>query len=72
MEVGVERQVNFTLHVKQLATTVEVNASVANINTTSAERGEVIQGKQITDLPLNFREFTQLALLAPGAAAIDW
>lgn len=67
VRVGEETRVDFTLRVGDVATTVEVTARAALINTTTAERGDVVEGKRITDLPLNFREFVQLALLTPGA-----
>src|SRR5262249_38379614 len=62
-----ERRVDFSLKVGETATTVDVQATATVINTTNAERGEVVEGKRLTELPLNFREFTQLALLSPGA-----
>jgi len=67
VQVGVERRVDFAIKVGETTTTVEVQATATDINTTNAERGEVVEGKRITELPLNFREFTQLALLSPGA-----
>src|SRR5581483_9638218 len=36
------------------------------VDTTSSATGEVIEGQQVTELPLNGRNFTQLALLTPG------
>jgi len=36
------------------------------VDTSTSSTGEVIQGRQITELPLNGRNFTQLALLTPG------
>lgn len=68
----------FTLNVTQIqtlvfklapgavTTTVEVSDAAPLVNTTNATMGETIQGKQITDLPLNGLNFTNLALLTPG------
>src|SRR5260370_11914451 len=36
------------------------------VNTESSSMGAVIEGRQVTELPLNGRNFTQLALLTPG------
>ena len=36
------------------------------VDTSTSSTGEVIQGRQVTELPLNGRNFTQLALLTPG------
>jgi hypothetical protein len=49
------------------STTVDVSGdSVPLVNTSNATIGSVISGEQVTDLPLNGRNFTGLALLTPG------
>ena len=59
-----------TLNVKlapgEATTTVEVDTSAALINTSDPTLGETIEGKQITELPLNGRNALNLALLTPG------
>lgn len=45
---------------------VEVTASVPLLDITSAARGTVITEEKVHALPLNGRQFIQLALLAPG------
>jgi len=40
--------------------------SVAQVETTSSEIGTTISGKQVSELELNGRNFTQLVTLAPG------
>ncbi|HEX4066283.1 MAG TPA: carboxypeptidase regulatory-like domain-containing protein [Acidobacteriaceae bacterium] len=47
-------------------TTVEVSGAAPLVNTTTPTMGETISGQQVTELPLNGRNFTNLALLAPG------
>ena len=47
--------------------TIEVNAAPPMLNTTSATLSDVIGHEETVDLPLDGREFTQLALLTPGA-----
>jgi hypothetical protein len=59
---------DYSLSVAAVNETVEVTGAPPPLNTTNATLGDVIQHEQIVDLPLNGREFTQLALLAPGAA----
>jgi hypothetical protein len=50
-----------------IATTVEVTADVAPlIENATSSIDEDIHGAQVTELPLNGRNFTQLALLSPG------
>ncbi len=47
-------------------TTVEVTGAATLVNTSDATLGETIEGKQITELPLNGRNALNLALLTPG------
>ena len=47
--------------------TVESGASAAQLQTENGAVGAVIDGKKIVDLPLNGRNFIQLAQLIPGA-----
>ena len=43
-------------------------ANVSQVELRSGEVGNLIAGKQVTELPLNGRSFVQLALLVPGAS----
>jgi Carboxypeptidase regulatory-like domain/TonB dependent receptor/TonB-dependent Receptor Plug Domain len=57
---------NFKLLPGETTTTVEVTGAAALVDTTDATLGETIQGRQITELPLNGRNALNLALLTPG------
>ncbi len=57
------------LEVAKLATTVEVQAMSVAIETASAAETSLISTKQILDIPLNGRDFTQLLKFNPGANA---
>src|ERR1043166_3577877 len=46
--------------------TVTVTAEAPLAETETSVRGDLITGKQVTDLPLTQRNFTQLAALSPG------
>ncbi|MGH9372306.1 MAG: carboxypeptidase-like regulatory domain-containing protein, partial [Vicinamibacterales bacterium] len=63
-----DQQVRVDLVLKPATVTEEVDvigtAPVLNSDTSSV--GQVVTGKSITDLPLNGRDFLQLAYLAPG------
>ena len=50
---------------------VTVEAAAVNLETANATLGTVIQSKQITDLPLNGRNFTQLLALTPGVSPVS-
>ncbi|MFZ0302990.1 MAG: carboxypeptidase-like regulatory domain-containing protein [Terracidiphilus sp.] len=58
--------VAFRLEPAGSTTTVEVTAATPLVDTSDATIGATIQGEQVTDLPLDGRNFTQLALLTPG------
>jgi hypothetical protein len=57
---------NFQLQPGVASDTVEVHTDVPLIEAASSNMSEVIQGRQVAELPLNGRNFTQLALLVPG------
>lgn len=66
LEVSQVQEIDLKLQPGTVATSVEVSAEVPLLDTSTSSTGEVIQGRQITELPLNGRNFTQLALLTPG------
>ena len=70
LEVNQSEALNFKMSVTTSTQTVEVNADVTEINTTSATRAEVVDHTAIVELPLNGRQFNQLTLLTPGAVPL--
>ena len=63
-------QVDLSLTLGALAQEVVVRESVALVETEGATISGVVGEKQIKELPLNARDFYQLALLEPGVASI--
>ena len=73
----------FTLAVNQTATfdvklevggvnqTIEVQAQAAQIEASTSELGGVVAQRQVNDLPLNGRNFTQLLALQPGVSPVS-
>lgn len=59
-------QADLTLELGSVTDQVSVSAATAILETASSEIGQVRAAKEITDLPLNTRNFTQLVQLAPG------
>jgi hypothetical protein len=49
-----------------VAETITITAETPLVETESSVRGDVIQGRQVTDLPLAQRNFTLLAGITPG------
>lgn len=60
------QSVVFQLKPAGAAVTVQVTAAAPLIDSADATIGDTIEGKQVTDLPLNGRNFSNLALLTPG------
>jgi hypothetical protein len=58
---------DMSLSVGSREETVNVSSSAAVLDTDSSSVGQVIDSKQIQDLPLNGRNFQDLLFLAPGA-----
>ncbi len=50
---------------------VTVEADALQVQTNSAQVGEVVTNQQVRELPLNGRSLTQLTLLQPGVSARD-
>jgi hypothetical protein len=69
LQVDEARELNFTLAPSTVASTVEVNASAVAVETTNPSLGQVITAQEVSQLPLNGRDFVQLATLTPGATA---
>lgn len=63
---------DFKLELGNVSQSVEVTAVAGEtINTTSGELARVIETKQVTNLPLNGRNYIQLMTLIPGAAVTN-
>jgi len=66
LQVDEQREINFTLVPASVSSTVEVSASEVAVETTNPTLGQVITSEEVADLPLNGRNFVQLATLTPG------
>ncbi|HUP38989.1 MAG TPA: carboxypeptidase regulatory-like domain-containing protein [Vicinamibacterales bacterium] len=66
LAVNQERRADAQLQVGALTDRVEVSAPVADIRRDSPAVGTVVENRQILDMPLDGRNFLELALLAPG------
>ena len=65
--VGSANRIPVTLDVGQLTDVVEVTGGTPLLQTESAAVGTVIENRAIVELPLNGRNYLQLASLTPGA-----
>jgi Carboxypeptidase regulatory-like domain/TonB-dependent Receptor Plug Domain len=66
LQVDEQREVNFALNPASVSQTVEVSATEVAVETTNPTLGQVITSEQVADLPLNGRNFVQLATITPG------
>ncbi len=69
LQVDEHRELDFKLVPASVTTSVEVNATEVAVETTTPTLGQVITAEQVADLPLNGRNFVQLATLTPGTTA---
>jgi hypothetical protein len=67
VQVGSANRFPFTLAIGQLSDVVSVVADTPVIQTQNASIGTVIENRSIVELPLNGRNYLQLASLIPGA-----
>ncbi len=66
LEIGQTQVLDFRLEVGAASETVQVTAEVPLLSTVDATQGQVINNKRIVDMPLNGRDYIQLALLSGG------
>src|SRR5262249_9323487 len=66
VQLNQKARVNFILQVGAVAESIEVSAAGVILNTDDATVGNVVEQKRIVDLPLNGRNFANLAGLMPG------
>src|SRR5437016_12400431 len=66
LQVGQSARLDITMEVGNVEQTVEVSAATPLLQTESASVGQVIEKAAVNALPLNGRNFVQLAILAPG------
>jgi hypothetical protein len=70
--VADNREVNVELSAGAVSETVNVIAESTPVKTVGGDVSGVINGQQIRELPLNGRNFLQLATLIPGVSAPDF
>ena len=66
LQVDEHRELNFTLAPASVTEKVEVSATEVAVETANPTLGQVITSQQVAQLPLNGRNFVQLATLNPG------
>jgi hypothetical protein len=72
LEVNQTARLDFTLTLGSVSETIEVTGAAPLIESDSSAIGQVIERKAIEDLPLNGRNFVQLATLGPGVVGVGF
>ncbi len=61
LQVDEHRELDFTLAPASVSSAIEVSATEVAVQTTNPTLGQVITSQQVAELPLNGRDFVQLA-----------
>jgi hypothetical protein len=72
LQVSQQARFNITMEVGNVEQAVEVQATAPLLQTENASVGQVISSQAVNALPLNGRNFVQLAILAPGVTGLDY
>jgi Carboxypeptidase regulatory-like domain len=66
LQVDEHLELDFSLQPASVSTSVEVSADQVAVETSTPTLGQVITSEEVAELPLNGRNFVQLATLTPG------
>src|ERR1700722_12337159 len=69
LQVDEARELDFSIVPATVVSTVTVSGDAVTTETTNPSLGQVITAQQVSQLPLNGRDFVQLATLTAGATA---
>jgi len=70
LHVSENKTVNLDVQVGQVTETVTVTSESTPVELRSGEVSSLISEKQVTELPLNGRNYAQLALMVPGVSPV--
>jgi Carboxypeptidase regulatory-like domain len=70
LHVNENKVVNIDVQVGQVSETVTISSDATPVETRSGEVSSLISEKQVTELPLNGRNYAQLALMVPGVSPV--
>ena len=68
VHVSTTTEVNVKLELGAASEMITVEASAVQVQTATAEVGEVVEGRQVRELPLNGENFMGLVTLSPGVS----
>jgi hypothetical protein len=71
LQTGARQPVDVVLQTGEVGAEVTVTAAPSLLQSESSDRGSVVTGREVTELPLSGRNFTQLATLTPGVSRVS-
>ena len=71
LQVGDDKTLNFVLRPGQVQERIEVKDASSGLNLTNAQIGSDVSREQVDNLPLNGRNFLELARLQPGVSVVS-
>lgn len=72
LQVSQTARLDVSLEIGNVEQTIEVTGAIPLLQTENAAVGQVIAAEAVNSLPLNGRNFVQLAVLAPGVSGLDY
>jgi hypothetical protein len=72
LEVNQVARIDLTMQLGAVNEVVEVQAAAPLLEASTSSVGQVVETKAVSDLPLNGRNFAQLAILSPGAVGVGY
>jgi hypothetical protein len=66
VQVAQVGRIDVSMELGSVTETLEVESNISVVNSGNASEGAIITGEKLPSLPLNGRQFLQLALLVPG------
>jgi hypothetical protein len=70
LEIGAEATADLPMKMGSVDQQISVDANASAVELATSEMSQVVTTKAIVDLPLNGRDWTQLATLQPGVASV--
>ena len=71
IQIQQRAEVDVKLQIGQTVQTIQVHTTTPVLETQTSSLGQVVNNRQVVDLPLNGRNFAQLALLTAGTAPAE-
>ena len=72
LQINQQAKLDLTLQLGQVSESVEVTAQAPLLQSESSSLGTVVSEKLVNQLPLNGRNFIQLAMLSPGVTGVGY